>query len=142
MTAAGTLTSSSVAFGGTGMTWVWPKRPNVTDTSEFSRRCLTVADWLRHWLDSIAAMKVRPGTLYGYRLTVEGRIIPAIGHLRLVRLQPEHVEDFYRDLMRPRTVRDPTTPRDGSSRPRLSTRTTARIHHRHSVRVFTSAPAR
>jgi len=54
-----------------------------------------VAAWLDHWLDNIAAHKVRPRTLQGYRGMVRHRIAPALGHHRLDRLQPEHVEEFY-----------------------------------------------
>ncbi|MDQ6875801.1 MAG: site-specific integrase [Actinomycetota bacterium] len=55
----------------------------------------TVAAWLTHWLDSIAARKVRPSTLDGYGSLIRVRIIPALGHHRLDRLQPEHLERFY-----------------------------------------------
>ncbi len=63
-----------------------------------SGRAPTVADWLTHWLDNIAAAKVRPSTLAGYRTYVEGRLIPGLGAHRLDRLQPEHIERLYRDL--------------------------------------------
>lgn len=58
-------------------------------------RSSTVAVWLEHWLDNIASQKVRPKTLQGYRGMVRCRIAPAVGHHRLDRLQPEHVEAFY-----------------------------------------------
>jgi integrase len=55
-------------------------------------RSPTVEWWLTHWLDTIAARKVRPSTLEGYRSKVTSRLVPALGHHRLDRLQPEHVE--------------------------------------------------
>lgn len=55
----------------------------------------TVQDWLQHWLDTIAARRVRPSTLATYRTLLRARIIPALGQHRLDRLQPEHVETFY-----------------------------------------------
>lgn len=61
-------------------------------------RAPTVETWLLHWLDTIAARRVRPSTLDGYRSKINYRIIPALGHIRLDRLQPEHVESFYADL--------------------------------------------
>ena len=61
-------------------------------------RSPTVAAWLDHWLDNIAAHKVRPKTLQGYRGMVGYRVAPALGHHRLDRLQPEHVEAFYGSL--------------------------------------------
>jgi len=56
----------------------------------------TVGEWLLFWLESIAAAKVRPSTLHSYGGYVRNRIVPALGHHRLDRLQPEHLEAFYR----------------------------------------------
>lgn len=56
---------------------------------------LTVSEWLAHWLDNIAARRVRPRVLEGYRATVRLHITPIIGHHRLARLQPEHVEELH-----------------------------------------------
>lgn len=58
----------------------------------------SLAEWLEHWLETSAAARVRLSTLDGYRSTVHKRIIPALGHHRLDRLQPEHLEAFYADL--------------------------------------------
>ncbi len=58
-------------------------------------RSATVSQWLDHWLDTIAARKVRPLTLQGYRSKIRTRIAPNIGHHRLDKLQPEHVEQLY-----------------------------------------------
>jgi integrase len=64
-------------------------------------RSMTLAVWLDHWLDTIAAPKLRPSTLTGYRQYIENRIKPALGHYRLKELQPEHVERFYRAAAQP-----------------------------------------
>ncbi len=61
-------------------------------------RAPTVAEWLGHWLDTIAIRKVRASTLQGYRGRVSTRIVPALGHHRLDRLQPEHLEAWYLEL--------------------------------------------
>lgn len=60
---------------------------------------LTVADWLTTWLDGAAARRVRPRTLESYRQTVAAHIVPAIGHVRLARLQPEHVEQLHAAML-------------------------------------------
>jgi len=62
-------------------------------------RAPTVAAWLDHWLDTIAAPKVRPSTLQRYRQLVAHQIGPKVGHHRLDRLQPEHVELMYAELL-------------------------------------------
>lgn len=51
----------------------------------------TVEKWFTYWLDNIAAKKVRPNTLDGYKRTVENHIIPAIGKVKLDKVSPAHV---------------------------------------------------
>jgi integrase len=63
----------------------------VTD----AKRPPSVEQWLTHWLDTIAARKVRPSTLYDYRNKVRGRIVPSLGAHRIDRLLPEHLEAAY-----------------------------------------------
>jgi integrase len=63
-----------------------------------SGKSSTVEAWLEHWLTTIAVARVRTSTYQGYESKVRQRIIPALGHHRLDRLQPEHVERFYAEL--------------------------------------------
>jgi integrase len=65
---------------------------------EAAGRAPTVGEWLDHWLDDIAARKVRARTLESYRSTVRLHLRPGIGHHRLDRLQPEHLERLYAAL--------------------------------------------
>src|SRR3954468_14511704 len=65
---------------------------------EAAGRAPTVSEWLDHWLDNIAARKVRARTLESYRSTVRLHLRPGIGHHRLDRLQPEHLERLYAAL--------------------------------------------
>ena len=58
----------------------------------------TVAGWLEHWLTHIAARNVRASTLQSYESKVRVRLVPIIGHHRLDRLQPEHVEAMFASL--------------------------------------------
>jgi integrase len=62
---------------------------------EAAGRSPSVGDWLDHWLDNIAARRVRARTLESYRSTVRLHLRPGIGHHRLGRLQPEHLERLY-----------------------------------------------
>ncbi len=68
-------------------------------TLTVGERTPTVSQWLTTWVDTIAAAKVRPSTLATYRGYIVNRINPEIGHHRLDRLQPEHLEAFYRDQL-------------------------------------------
>lgn len=54
---------------------------------------MSVADYLVHrWLPAIESRGLSPTTVERYRLDIEKRIIPAIGSIRLDRLQPLHIE--------------------------------------------------
>lgn len=55
----------------------------------------TVADWLEHWLDDIAARRVRERTLDGYRGYVRTWLVPHLGRHRLDKLKPDHVRAMY-----------------------------------------------
>jgi integrase len=55
----------------------------------------TVGDWLDHWLPTIAATRIRQSTYDGYESKIKTHIKPGLGHHRLERLQPEHLEAFY-----------------------------------------------
>ncbi|WP_199583999.1 tyrosine-type recombinase/integrase [Blastococcus sp. TF02A-30] len=74
------------------------ERKRDAGTAGAAGRAPTVGQWLEHWLDTIAARKVRPSTLVRYRQLVANQLVPGIGHHRLDRLQPEHVEKLYSDL--------------------------------------------
>lgn len=59
-------------------------------------RVPTVAEWMGTWLDNVAARKVDSSTMDStYRPKVRRWIIPRLGHHRLDRLLPEHLDAFY-----------------------------------------------
>ncbi|MFJ6139279.1 tyrosine-type recombinase/integrase [Kitasatospora sp. NPDC092286] len=58
----------------------------------------TVAAWLTHWVENIAALHVRPNTLAGYRVAVNVHLIPGVGAHRLEKLEPEHLERLYKKM--------------------------------------------
>ncbi|MCU1691011.1 MAG: Integrase [Frankiales bacterium] len=58
---------------------------------------MTVSEWLDLWM-VIAAGRVRPKTLQGYESYIRVNLRPSLGHHRLDRLQPEHLEAFYAAL--------------------------------------------
>ncbi len=59
------------------------------------RRPPTVEAWLTTWLDTIAARRVKPTTLHGYRAMTMAWLIPVLGRVALDKLQPEHVEHLH-----------------------------------------------
>jgi integrase len=60
-------------------------------------RQMSFGEWLDHWL-TISKRSVRPSTFVGYEGYVRNHIKPALGHHRLDKLQPEHLEAFYAHL--------------------------------------------
>lgn len=66
---------------------------------------VTVAAWLDYWLEHIAARRIRPQTMAGYRSKVATLLIPHLGHHRLATLRPEHIRGWL-DLLRARGGKD------------------------------------
>jgi integrase len=69
----------------------------------------TVGDFLDYWLAEVVRPNVRPWTYAGYEVHVRLHLKPALGHLRLDKLMPIHVQQFLNqkiaDGMKPRSVR-------------------------------------
>lgn len=55
---------------------------------------LTVADLLKAWLDS--KTDCGPKTLDSYQSIVKGHLIPALGHIQLIKLRPEAIHAYYK----------------------------------------------
>ena len=69
-----------------------------TGIAHTAGRQMSFGEWrLDHWM-TISERSVRPGTFVGYEGYVRNHIKPALGHHRLDKLQPEHLEAFYGDL--------------------------------------------
>lgn len=60
-----------------------------------SGKALTVEQWLNLWLTTICARRVRPKTYERYESVIRLHLIPHLGHHRVDRLQPEHLEAAY-----------------------------------------------
>jgi integrase len=70
---------------------------------------VTVESWLKTWLEEYKRPKVRLTTFESYRIMAESHIIPAVGHIKLKDLRPEHLQHLYNEKLKtglsPRTVR-------------------------------------
>jgi integrase len=56
---------------------------------------LSVAEFLRKWLDDCAKPNVAGKTFERYEQLVVGHLNPAIGHIPLGKLHPLHIQDLY-----------------------------------------------
>lgn len=70
-------------------------RRQVEDGTLATTRNTTVAQWLEHWLDTVARPRNKPKTYAGYRSAVHAQLIPQIGAYRLDRLTPAHVRTMH-----------------------------------------------
>lgn len=64
-----------------------------------SGRAMLVDEWLDYWAENIASVRVRARTLDSYRSMIRMHLNPYIGKRRLDQLQPEHLEQTYRQLL-------------------------------------------
>lgn len=62
-------------------------------------RGMLVDEWLDYWADNIASVRVRARTLDTYRAMIRMHLNPYIGKRRLDQLQPEHLEQTYKQLL-------------------------------------------
>ncbi len=60
---------------------------------------MLVDEWLDYWATNIASVRVRPRTLNTYRAMIRMHLNPYIGKRRLDQLQPEHLEQTYKQLL-------------------------------------------
>lgn len=63
-----------------------------------SGRGMTVEQWLDHWLTAIAVRRLRPKTYGNYECNIRRHLVRLLGHHRLDRLQPEHLEAAWAQL--------------------------------------------
>src|SRR5256714_2775666 len=51
--------------------------------------------YLDQWLEQVHKPTIRIGSYNAYRIMLDKHIIPALGHIPLQRLSPQHVQGFY-----------------------------------------------
>lgn len=59
---------------------------------------LTFAQFVDQWFEKYAERELEPKTVARYKELLELRILPAIGHIKLQKLQPTHLIDFYSNI--------------------------------------------
>jgi len=58
----------------------------------------TFAQFVDRWLRDCGEKNLAPKTLFRYRQILEGRVLPAMGHLKLEKIRPGHLLEFYANL--------------------------------------------
>lgn len=59
---------------------------------------VTFEQFTKKWLVDYAEINLSPATLISYKTKLNSRILPAIGHIKLSKLQPMHLLSFYQNL--------------------------------------------
>lgn len=59
---------------------------------------ITFEEFIQKWLKDYAEHELAPKTLFSYKELLKNRIIPALGHIKLNKLQPTHLNEFYNNL--------------------------------------------
>lgn len=56
---------------------------------------LTLSDWLESWIDNIVRPTRAETTVYGYQKIIDNHILPALGHIPLLKLTPMDIQQYY-----------------------------------------------
>lgn len=60
---------------------------------------MTLAEFLSHWMDNYVKYNCEETTTYGYKNIIDNHIIPRVGNFELQKLQPVHIQQYYKHLM-------------------------------------------
>ena len=63
---------------------------------------ITFHDFTDHWLQEYASIQLEPTTIDIYKNLLRVHILPAIGHLKLSKIQPNHLNRFYASMLQTR----------------------------------------
>lgn len=59
---------------------------------------ITLSDFSKKWLSEYAAHQLETGTAEKYAKAINTKILPALGHFKLAKIQPIHIQTFYNNL--------------------------------------------
>lgn len=59
---------------------------------------MTFKDLADKWIKDYGETNLAPKTLYRYKEMLDSRIIPAMGHMKIEKIKPLHLLDFYKNL--------------------------------------------
>ncbi|MBR1626238.1 MAG: site-specific integrase [Bacteroidales bacterium] len=62
---------------------------------------ITFAEFTKKWFKDYAEINLTPTTIVAYGQKLDDRILPALGHIKMGKLQPTHLLQFYQNLHDP-----------------------------------------
>ena len=60
---------------------------------------LTVGEWLGEWVKSYVKTHCAPRTVESYESEIRRQIVPKLGRVQLIQLQPYHLQDYYNQAL-------------------------------------------
>lgn len=60
---------------------------------------MAFSEFLEHWMENYVKYNCEETTIYGYRNIIFKHIIPFLGNFELQKLQPAHIQQYYKYLM-------------------------------------------
>jgi integrase len=60
---------------------------------------ITLSGFIDHYMSDVASHTLRPRTLQSYESLIRNHIKPELGHIRLINLRPDHLQNFYSGRM-------------------------------------------
>lgn len=60
---------------------------------------MLLSDFLEYWLKNYVEINLAPNTITGYKNNVYKHIIPALGNMKVTKIQPVHIQEFYSQLL-------------------------------------------
>lgn len=70
---------------------------------------ITVQEFSERWLKEYALQQLEASTIEKYKHELNNKIIPALGHLKIAKLQPLHLQSFYNNLLESGVRKDKKT---------------------------------
>jgi integrase len=74
--------------------WIHETKNQIKSGLTFEATDTTLEEFLREWLITVASSKSK-GTHATYQWTVDKRIVPKLGKIKLIELTPERIQRFY-----------------------------------------------
>jgi len=71
----------------------------VRNGSYLSGEKINLKDFSEKWLKEYATQQLEKTTVTFYKQSLDQKILPALGHIKLAKLQPMHLQSFYNNLL-------------------------------------------
>lgn len=75
--------------------WLQDQRQAIQTNLLLQDERITLGDYLDHFVNNVAAHTLAPSTLRSYKYLIRDHIKPEIGHIKLSKLRPDHIQTLY-----------------------------------------------